>query len=84
MNIQLLLNCSKKSPTDKLLKISGFIEINVTASRRPIPMLDNNVSSANDTRKNCSPDHWLKCDLGISWDATTHWTLMPTKTHAHV
>lgn len=47
------------------LKISVFLEVNVTAPCRPIPMSDDHVSSANGTRKNCIPDHRLKCDFAI-------------------
>lgn len=51
----------------KLLKISVLLEINATPPRRPIPVSGDHVSSADDKciRKICSPDHWLKCDLGV-------------------
>lgn len=43
-----------------------FLEMKVPAPRHPIPMSGDHVSSADDTRKNCSLDHRLKCDPGIT------------------
>lgn len=42
----------------QLLKISVLLEINVTASRRSIPVSGDNVSSADDTMEIYSPNHW--------------------------
>lgn len=42
----------------QLLKISVLLEINVTASRRSIPVSGDNVSSADDTMEFYSPNHW--------------------------
>lgn len=44
-----------------------FLEIDVTAPRRlvHVPVLGDRVSSADDPRKICLPEHRLKCDLGI-------------------
>lgn len=40
--------------------------MNLTAPHRPIQVSDDHVSSADETRKNYSPDHWLKCNLCIN------------------
>lgn len=55
---------------DRLINIKDFenigvSKINVTAPCRPIPVSDDHVSSANGTRKNCFPDHRLKCNFAI-------------------
>lgn len=42
----------------QLLKIPVLLEINVTASRRSIPVSGDNVSSADDTMEIYSPNHW--------------------------
>lgn len=42
-----------------------FLEIDVTAPRRLVPVSGDRVSSADDPRKICLPEHRLKCDLDI-------------------
>lgn len=47
----------------QLLKISVLLEINVTASRRSIPVWGDNVSSADDTTEIYSPNLWHESSL---------------------
>lgn len=51
----------------QLLKISVLLEINVTASRRSIPVWGDNVSSADDTMEIYSLNHWHES----SWEKKT-------------
>lgn len=56
-----IMDCYIRLKIVKLLKMSVFLEIDVTALRRPKPSLDDHVSSPNDTFKVCLKDHQLKC-----------------------
>lgn len=57
-NKNLFLRQDDMNTNIQLLKISVLLEINVTASRRSIPVWGDNVSSADDTMEIYSPNHW--------------------------
>lgn len=50
----------------KPLKVLVLVFLEINVPRRPIPASGDHVSSADDTRKICSPDSRRKCDLGSS------------------